>query len=183
MPQTREQGLTILTVGHSNMGLREFTELIGGQGVDVLLDTRSNPFSRWAPHFGREFLRDAAREAPFAYRYLGDSLGGKPRDRRFYDEDGGVDYEAIAREDSYVAGIEQALALAREGVACLLCAEEDPIACHRRLLIGKTLRERGVALRHLRRDGSLEDEQDVQWRYRRKRRKPPQRMQGALALA
>ncbi len=183
MSQAREKALTILTVGHSNMSLRQFTELVSGQGVGILVDTRSNPSSRWAPHFGREFLRDAAREAAFEYRYMGDSLGGKPSDSRFYREDGTVDYEAIARTDLYVAGIERVLEMARETVVCLLCAEEDPLACHRRLLVGKTLRERGVTLRHLRRDGSLEDEQDVQWRYRRKRRKAPEHQQGTLALA
>ena len=179
MPQTSKKPLTILTVGHSNMRLQEFIDLVGGQGIDILVDTRSKPYSRWVSHFGRESLRDAAREAPFEYRYMGDSLGGKPSDRKFYRRDGTVDYEAITREPSYVAGIEHLMRLANDRVVCLLCTEEDPIQCHRRLLIGKTLGEQGVILRHLRKQGLFEDEESVQRRYLRKN---PQSIQGALAL-
>lgn len=180
MPEAISKPLAILTVGHSNMALREFVDLVAGQGIDVLLDTRSSPYSRWVPHFGRESLRDAAREAPFEYRYMGDSLGGKPSDKRFYREDGSVDYEAISREPFYRAGIERVLAMAEHRVVCLLCTEEDPIACHRRLLVGSTLREQGVTLRHLRRRVVFEDEESVQRRYLRKN---PQHVQGTLALA
>ena len=179
MPEANEKRLKILTVGHSNMSLREFTELVEGEGVEILVDTRSNPYSRWVPHFARESLRDAARGAPFEYRYMGDSLGGKPSDRKFHRQDGTVDYEAIARQPFYLAGIERVLDLAKERVVCLLCTEEDPIQCHRRLLVGKTLREQGVTLRHLRKRGLFEDEESVQRRYLRKH---PQRIQGALAL-
>ena len=179
MPQASKKALTILTVGHSNMSLQQFIDLVGGQGIEVLVDTRSSPYSRWVPHFGRESLRAAAREAPFEYRYMGDSLGGKPSDRKFYRRDGTVDYEAIARAPSYAAGIEHVLMLAKDRVVCLLCSEEDPIQCHRRLLIGKTLGEQGSTLRHLRKQGLFEEEESVQRRYLRKN---PQSIQGALAL-
>ncbi len=179
MREASESPLHILTVGHSNMALREFVELVAGQGIDVLVDTRSNPYSRWVPHFSRESLRDAARGAPVEYRYMGDSLGGKPSDRKFYGPDGSVDYAAIAQESFYVAGLERLLELARQRVVCLLCTEEDPIQCHRRLLVGKSLTEQGVTLRHLRKRGVFEDEESVQRRYLRKH---PQQIQGALAL-
>ena len=179
MSEASDKPPKILTVGHSNIGLQEFTELVAGQGVDILIDTRSNPYSRWVPHFSRESLLDAARAAPFEYVYMGDSLGGKPSDRKFHLPDGTVDYEAIAREPSYLADIARVLDLAKGRVVCLLCTEEDPIQCHRRLLVGKTLRERGVTLRHLRKRGTFEDEESVQRRYFRKN---PQKLQGALSL-
>ena len=179
MPEASERPLRILTVGHSNMALREFVDLVAGKGVDILVDTRSNPYSRWVPHFARESLRDAAREAPFEYRYMGDSLGGKPSNRKFHRRDGTIDYEAIAREPFYLAGIDRVLDLAKERAVCLLCTEEDPIHCHRRLLVGETLREQGATLQHLRKRGLFEDEESVQKRYLRKN---PKKIQGALAL-
>lgn len=179
MPKGSERALTVLTVGHSNTGLQNFVDLVTSQGVDVLVDTRSTPYSRWVPHFSRESLRDAARAAPFEYVYMGDSLGGKPSDRKFHLPDGSVDYESISQEPFYLAGIDRVLDLAKGRVVCLLCTEEDPIQCHRRLLVGKTLGERGVTVRHLRKQGLFEDEESVQRRYFRKN---PQKLQGALSL-
>ena len=169
-----------LTVGHSNLALDAFLDLVVGAGVRTLVDTRSHPYSRWVPHFSRESLREAAAGQPFAYRFMGDSLGGKPDRRDLYRPDGAADYEAIARQPFYLNGIERLLALMREGLACLLCAEEDPIQCHRWRLIAGTLRKHGVTVRHLRRDGTIESEAQVRTRFERER---PQTLQGRLALA
>ncbi len=174
MAEANAQSLEVLTVGHTG-ALRDFVALVEGHGVDVLIDTRSNPYSQWVPHWARESLQDAARNATFDYRWMGDSLGGRPAGHDLYRSDGSADYEAIAqtrRLRRYQEGIEDVLTLARDRVVCLMCAEEDPIECHRRLLITKTLLERGITVRHLRRDCTIESEPKVQERYTRKH--PPQ---------
>lgn len=173
-------GLAALTVGHSNLALDALLDLVAGAGVRTLVDTRSHPYSRWVPHFSRESLGEAAAGQPFEYRFMGDSLGGKPDRRDLYRPDGAADYEAIARQPFYLDGIERLLALLREGPACLLCAEEDPVQCHRWRLVAGTLRERGVTVRHLRRDGTIESEAQVRARFEREH---PRTLQGRLALA
>ncbi len=173
-------GPVALTVGHSNLALDAFLDLVAGAGVRTLVDTRSHPYSRWVPHFSRESLREAAAGQPFGYRFMGDSLGGKPERRDLYHADGAADYEAIARQPFYLDGIGLLLEIAGEGLACLLCAEEDPVRCHRWRLLAGTLRERGVTVRHLRRDGTIESEAQVRTRFERER---PQMLQGRLELA
>lgn len=168
-----------LTVGHGALTLDAFLDLVAGAGVRTLVDTRSHPYSRWVPHFSRESLR-AVADQPFGYRFMGDALGGRPDRRDLYHPDGAADYEAIARQPFYLDGIGRLLDLVREGMACLLCAEEDPLRCHRRLLVGKTLLERGVTVRHLRKDGSIETEAQVRERFARAH---PRSLQGRFALA
>ena len=169
-----------LTVGHGALALDDFLALVAGAGVRTLVDTRSHPYSRWVPHFSRETLRAATADQPFRYRFMGDALGGRPDRRDFYRPDGAADYEAIARQPFYLDGIGRLLDFVREGAACLLCAEEDPLHCHRRLLVGKTLLERGITVRHLRKDGAIETEAQVRERFARER---PQSLQGWFALA
>jgi hypothetical protein len=93
--------------------------------------------------------------------YLGAELGGRPRGDAYYDDDGRVLYERVAKSSFFLnglAGLEQRL---RQYSAALLCSEEDPSACHRRLLIGRVLAERGILVEHIRGDGTLQTEDQL----------------------
>ena len=153
--------VTIFTIGHSNTNLEHFLGLLMAHDIEVLVDTRTYPASRHVPHFGRRTLEQALNEVGVRYRYLGDKLGGRPRSPEFYDADGKVDYDRIEASDSYQEGIEQLLEAAASGRVCILCSEEDPLRCHRRNLIARTLVRRGVNVQHIRGDGGLESEEEV----------------------
>jgi uncharacterized protein (DUF488 family) len=145
----------ILTIGHSNHPLPRFLELIAGANVSVIADVRSRPVSRWVPHFNCDPLRAALQERGVAYHYLGRELGGRPGDPSLL-KDGKPDYAAIARSPAFAAGLARIVdAGATERVA-LLCAERDPIGCHRFLLIGRELVARGVPVAHILADGMIE---------------------------
>jgi uncharacterized protein (DUF488 family) len=107
------------------------------------------------------------RDASIRYVFMGDALGGRPTPRECYDAEGKVLYHKVEEQEFYRQGIERLL----DGIArfrvCLLCSEEDPIRCHRRLLIARTLIRRGVEVRHIRGRGSLEYEAEVQTRLDR----------------
>ena len=156
--------LSMLTIGHSNHSLEKFLGLLRQHDVAVLVDARSQPVSRFLPHFNRKALESAMAASGIGYLFLGDALGGRPKARECYDADGKVDYDRIAAQGFYQRGIEQLL----EGVArlrvCVMCAEEDPSRCHRRLLIARTLVERGVEVRHIRGTGAIETEQELRAR-------------------
>jgi uncharacterized protein (DUF488 family) len=98
---------------------------------------------------------------------MGDLLGGRPEARECYGADGKVDYDRVEAQEFYQRGIERLL----DGIArfrvCLLCAEEDPSRCHRRLLITRTLVRRGVDVRHIRGTGVVESEAEIETRSRR----------------
>ena len=164
---SREGGSPVVwTVGHSNHTLDRFLELLSAHRIDVLVDVRSQPYSRFTPHFSREALHRSVTDAGLRYLFMGRELGGRPAGGFLYDEEGYVRYDAIAESPRFRAAIARVSAVLARWNAALLCAEEDPIHCHRRLLVGRVLHDRGVRVAHLRADGGVEPEDEVAARDR-----------------
>ena len=151
---SREEGI-VLTIGHSNHSLETFVALLRQHRVTTLADVRSAPYSRFSPQFNRKALEDSLKAIEIKYVFLGRALGGRPDDPFCY-EDGRVRYDRLARTPLFREGIERILnGAARERVT-LMCAEKEPLDCHRTILVGPSLVERGVAVAHILADGSLE---------------------------
>lgn len=147
---------TLYTIGHSNHGLETFIDLLNRHQIDVLADVRSSPYSRYVPHFNRESLRAAVTAAKVRYTDLGRELGGRPDGEEFYDSDGHVLYGQLAGSAVFQAGIERLERGVRQFRVAIMCSEEDPRVCHRHLLVGRVIVERGAAVRHIRGDGRLQ---------------------------
>lgn len=149
---------TLLTVGHSNHDLGRLLALLRAHGVQCIADVRSWPVSRYTPWFDRQPLREALDAAGVRYVFLGRELGGRPKEQHLYDEGGHVRYDAVASSKDFARGLERL----RRGVEALriavMCAEENPEHCHRRLLVGRVLFEEGTRVLHIRGDGRLEPE-------------------------
>jgi uncharacterized protein (DUF488 family) len=158
---------SIFTIGHSNHPIEKLIELLQRHEIDVLVDTRSQPYSRYSLHFSRELLERSIKSARIRYLFMGDALGGRPSALDCYDEMGKVLYDNIEKQDFYQRGIERLLDGICRFRVCLLCSEEDPIRCHRRLLIARTLIRRGIDVHHIRGSGELESEGQVQVRFDR----------------
>jgi len=152
----------LFTIGHSNLEIADFLAVLAAHGVRTLCDVRSRPASFRFPQFNREPLEAGLYSAGIQYEFLGKTLGGRPADPRVYREDGLVDYAARRRAPEFAEGLERALALSRASVAALMCAEEDPLQCHRFLMICPALLERGVSPVHIRRGGALESQSEAE---------------------
>jgi uncharacterized protein (DUF488 family) len=149
---------TFLTIGHSSHTAEHFIELLQQHRIEVLVDTRSAPYSRYSPHFDREALRDAVTTAGMRYLYLGDVVGGRPKDEAHYDEHGRARYGKMGKDEEFLGGIQRLERGADEFRVALMCSEEDPAHCHRRLLIGRVLIERGAEVVHIRGNGETQAE-------------------------
>ncbi len=148
----------IHTVGHSNIELDEFIALLAG--IEVVVDVRSTPFSKYAPQFGMHNIRAELRLAGIEYMYLADEdvgniLGGQPRDEGCY-ESGKIVYERVMERSWYHEGIERLIGLAQRKSVAIMCSEENPHKCHRHHLVAQTLLDRGVDVYHIRGDRSTE---------------------------
>src|SRR5438128_4047002 len=106
--------MRLYTIGHSNIRMAEFLDLLSRHGVEVLVDVRTAPYSRYCPQFNRPELRQAIEAAGLRYCFAGKALGGKPADVRLRGEDGAPDYDKIAASHPYEDGLSQLLALAAE---------------------------------------------------------------------
>lgn len=146
----------LYTIGHSNHSIAAFLALLAGAGITALADVRSAPYSRRLPQFGRDALRQAVSEAGIAYVFLGDKLGARPADPACY-RDGVADYRLIAATPGFAEGIGRLLEGAARHRICLMCAEKEPLDCHRTILVARALRARGARIRHILADGSLEE--------------------------
>jgi uncharacterized protein (DUF488 family) len=126
--------------------------------IQAVIDVRSSPYSRFAPHFSKRPLQQALANAGFRYLYLGDRLGGLPDSQDFYDADGYVLYGKIAATAPFREALDRVIEGASRYRLTLMCAEENPEGCHRRLLVGRALRNRGLTVRHIRGDASVIDD-------------------------
>jgi uncharacterized protein (DUF488 family) len=145
----------IWTVGHSTQPVGELVGLLLGQRIEVLADVRSQPYSGRNPQFRRESLRASLEEAGLRYVFLGAELGGRPPEPEFYDAQGHARYNLIAGTERFQAGLERLLTGGASYRVAVMCSEEDPARCHRRLLVTRALTGRGVEVRHIRGDGQV----------------------------
>ncbi len=151
----------LYTIGHSNLAPAVFLSLLKNVSVEVLADVRSLPRSSRNPQFDREDLERFLRDASIRYLFLGEHLGGRPEDPRMY-RDGQVDYKLVRKSRTFQNGIDQILGWLERHSVTMMCAEEDPLECHRFLMICAELSSVGVRAHHIRKDGNVEQQNDVE---------------------
>jgi uncharacterized protein (DUF488 family) len=146
---------TVYTIGHSNHTLERFIALLTLHDITALGDVRSQPYSRANPQFNREELKKALKNAGIAYVFLGRELGARSDDPACYVQ-GRVQYDRIASTEAFQHGLERVLKGMMDYRLALMCAEKEPVECHRAILVARHLVDRGVAVQHVLADGGLE---------------------------
>jgi len=144
----------IKTIGHSNHPIERFLDLLKAGGVRLLVDVRSMPYSRRFPQFGRERLAKSLAEADIYYLWEGEALGGKPGQ--------GGGYNELAARPTFKTALDRVIGRGQDTTLCLMCAEKEPLDCHRTVLVSRRLAERGVAVEHLLADGTVRPHADVE---------------------
>lgn len=148
----------IYSVGHSNHKTEAFLALLHKNAIDVVADVRSYPLARYHKQFDTDVISASVKKSGLKYVFLGAEIGGMPRDKELYDDDGRVVYERISSTETFQKGIQRLINGIRTYRVAMMCAEEDPCSCHRRRLIARALSERDVTVLHIRGNGDLHDE-------------------------
>jgi uncharacterized protein (DUF488 family) len=157
----------IFTIGHSNHFRERFLDLLAANAITALADVRSVPHSRWASQFNKDALGKSLADNAIAYVFLGKELGGRPKDPALL-RDGKPDYAAMAKSDAFRTGIERVLEGAKTYRIALMCAERDPVDCHRFLLIARHLAARDIPVGHILATGEVEEQQATERRIQRR---------------
>ena len=160
MSSSSSQGLQVLTVGHSNHAIEHFLELLKQQGVTAICDVRSGPYSRWHPQFDREALSQTLKAHGIEYVFLGKELGARSEDPSCYEGDRVV-YSRIAQTELFGKGIRRVTEGAAKYRLALMCAEKEPLECHRSILVAKELEATGIEVQHILPDGNLQSHADA----------------------
>jgi len=157
-------GSRLFTIGHSNHEAEAFLALLRRAEIKAIADVRSSAASTRYPHFNRAELERFLKQKGITYLYLGDLLGGRPQGPSLYDENGRVDYERVRQMPFFEEGLGRVIKGQKQFRIALMCAEEDPLRCHRGLMIAPALVDRGFAPVHVRGDSTLESTAEMEKR-------------------
>lgn len=161
----------LFTIGHSNHPIETFIGLLRRHNITAVGDVRSHPYSRYVPQYSREALQATLTRAGIAYVFLGKELGARSEDPNCYKQ-GKVQYDCLARQPQFAEGVSHVIeGMQRHNIA-LMCAEKDPLECHRTLLIARKLYETGLGIGHIHAGGSLEDHRALESRLLRECKLP-----------
>ena len=150
----------LFTIGHSNHGLDAFLQLLRTHGVSTVADVRSAPYSRYCPHFSKEPLSRSLGDAGMKYVFLGRELGGRSDDPSCY-ENGRIRYSRLSRRPAFRDGIERLKKGAVDRRIAIMCAEREPLECHRTILVSPVLDKEGLSVAHIHAGGRLESHQEA----------------------
>jgi len=154
---------TIFTVGHSNYEADRFVKLLTDHSIDAIADVRQSPYSGYASQFNREIIKEILLTNNIRYVFLGDLLGARPQNYQYYSNNY-VDFDKLCQASFFQEGIERL----QEGVKtmriALMCAEKDPLLCHRTILVCKNLKLLNMEIEHILHDSTLEKHSDTEKR-------------------
>ncbi|WP_442933197.1 DUF488 domain-containing protein [Microcoleus sp. herbarium12] len=156
--------MELLTIGHSNHSIEAFVFLLQKHEITAVADVRSHPLGRYLPHFNKPEVAASLSAAGIKYVFLGKELGARPKDLSCYDTGGKALYDRIAATPLFSAGIQRLLKGAANYKISLMCAEKDPLTCHRTLLVCHKLKEFNLQINHILSDGNLESHQNLEAR-------------------
>jgi uncharacterized protein (DUF488 family) len=155
--------MTVFTIGHSNYSLEDFLLLLSMHHINALGDVRSHPYSRYLPHFNKDSLQESLKINQIAYVFLGKELGARTNNLSCY-INGKAVYELIANTEDFKQGLERICQGAKKYNIALMCAEKDPITCHRSILVSRHLQNLGLEIKHILQNGELESHQSLEER-------------------
>lgn len=147
--------MELFSIGHSNHDIDAFFSLLQQHRITAVADVRSHPYSRFLKQFNRKNLQEFLTEKGIYYVFLGRELGARPNHPECY-VDGKALYEKIAATDQFHQGIQRVLKGLKEHRISLMCAEKDPITCHRAILVCQHLRHFDLSINHILKNGDLQ---------------------------
>lgn len=154
---------TIFTIGHSNHDIDFFLELLQTHAIDCIVDVRSVPSSQYNPQYNKKTLAAFLANHDIQYMHFGKEFGARQTDPNVFDKEERVDYEKVQQTERFKEGVERLKQGLRKGFKiALMCAEADPLNCHRFAMISVYLSRHGFDVRHILKDKSLVNQQDVE---------------------
>lgn len=152
----------LYTIGHGNRKLEDFLALLRDFEIEYLIDVRSQPYSKFNPQFNQNDLKLFLERNNIKYVFMGDTIGGRPKDTSCYDNEGKVDYEALKTKEFFLKGMDRLKTAYNKDInVVIMCSESKPCECHRTKLIGRVLNAENVILKHIDEHGKIKDQTTV----------------------
>lgn len=150
----------LFTIGHSDHEANAFVDLLRQHEITAIADVRSSPYSQRVPHFNRELLAAQLDRLGIRYVFMGVELGARRSEPQCY-EDGRARYARIAQSPTFRQGLDRVCrGIAKHRIA-LMCAEKDPLTCHRSILVCRHLKKDLDRIQHILADGTIETHEEL----------------------
>ena len=163
MEDLKADNLECFTIGHSNHETGRFIDLLKVHKIKCLGDVRSSPYSKFTPQFNKENLDAELKKEKILYVYLGNKLGGRYLDAGLLYPNGVVNYNKVMEQEEFCAGINNVISNIKKGLRiALMCAEKNPLDCHRFLLVARALSNKGVRVKHILENGEVSFNEDLE---------------------
>ena len=155
--------MEIYTIGHSNYKIEKLIDMLKYYNINCVVDIRGTPYSKYNVQFDKETIRYTLSKAGFIYIYMAKELAAKRINKQSYNEEGYSDFEKVIKENEFIEGIERLKNGCNKGYKiALLGAMQEPIRCHRSILVGRALRENGFNVKHILDDYSIASQEDIE---------------------
>jgi uncharacterized protein (DUF488 family) len=157
------QQVLLYSIGHSNHSFDRFAELLQSHKIQAIADVRSSPFSRHNPQFSKDELERNLKLQSIAYVFLGKELGARRDEPECY-MGGKVVYDQVVKTDAFQRGLQRLVEGASKMRVAMLCAEGDPLTCHRSILIGRHIVQFVDEVVHILPNGNIETQVEAEQR-------------------
>ena len=155
--------MEIFAIGHSNYPYDKLINMIKKYDINCVVDIRETPYSKYNIQYNKEAFNESLRNSGFLYIYMGKEFGAKRTNKDVYTQEGYADFEKVAKEDIFLNGIERLKKGCQMGYRIvLLGAMQEPIRCHRSILVGKVLNKEGFDVKYIMHEGNLAYQEDIE---------------------
>lgn len=153
---------TLYTIGHSNHEIDHFVNLLKMNGINVVVDVRSTPYSQYTTQFNQNEIKKALKDNGIGYIHMGEEFGARREDRSLYDEDGKLSFELTKKTDAFRNGIRRVEDGLEKGYRiAFMCTEKHPEDCHRCILVGKAFSDMGYDVENILEDGNTMSQNEI----------------------
>lgn len=155
--------MDIYTIGHSNYPVEKLIDMLKHYNINTVVDIRGTPYSKYNVQYNKETIAETLKEAGFIYIYMAKEFAAQRENKISYTKEGYSDFEKVITEREFLSGIERLKAGCEKGYnIALLGAMQDPIRCHRSILVGKALREHKFNVKHILDDYSIASQEEIE---------------------
>ncbi len=157
----------LFTIGYATYDIKLFIKVLRKFNISAVVDVRSSPYSQFKPEFNKETIQSVLKTNNMAYVFLGNYCGARVEDPSCYVK-GKVDYNLVAKNQKFKEGLKRIITGMKKFRIALMCAEKDPITCHRTILICRNLISPEIEIKHILSNGGIEKHKDSEYRLMEK---------------
>lgn len=152
----------LYTIGYSGFSVDEFIEILQKNRINVVIDVRSLPHSERYPDYNKSNIERVLRQNCIYYRNYALEFGARQDNKAFYSSDGYMDFDAFSNSDQFLNGVAKMIKSAEQGYKIVfMCAEKEPIQCHRAILVARAFDKLGFSIIHLMPNGKTKNQREI----------------------